>query len=116
MSKQPEALRLACELHQDYESDLIDSAALELVRLNAVNAELLEASLNAADMLRDSRQVFVDLARIRGPRIDDAVAHGLVWIDEETWVDPDDAAVIRDHDRALSMLDAAIAKATGEQA
>jgi hypothetical protein len=78
--------------------------------------DLLGAALNALDMLRDARQAFVDCARVRGPRVEDAVAHGLVWIDEETWVEPLDADAIGDHDRALATLVAAIAKATGEQA
>ena len=57
MSAQPEALRLADRLETDkIGASLLDSAAAELRRLHALNAELLESLKSTADLL----QVWID--------------------------------------------------------
>ena len=80
-------------------------------RLVAAAPDLLAAALNALDILRTDRQAFVDCSRLRDSRTEEAIAHGLVLVDEETWVEASDAEAIRDYDRALAMLDAAVEKA-----
>lgn len=85
--------------------------------LRAVNAGLLEASKNALDILTTERQSFVDCNQLRDCRTDDPIAHGLVLVQEDVWITPEDAEALRDYDRALLLLDAAISSARkqGEQ-
>lgn len=73
---------------------------------------LLAACINARDMLATDRQAFVDCQRLRDTRTDDPIAHGLVWVKEDVWLHPDDAEPLRDYDRAIALIDSAIAKAT----
>lgn len=75
---------------------------------------LLRACENARDIIVIDRQSFVDCQQLRDGRIDDPIAHGLVFIEEDVWLDPDDAEALRDYDRALTMIDAALA-ATKEE-
>lgn len=86
-------------------------------RLIAAAPDLLAACLNARDMLATDRQAFVDCHRLpESSRTEDAIAHGRVWVDEDTWIEPEDAEPLRDYDRAIALIDAALAKATGEGA
>lgn len=87
-----------------------DTADLHLI---AAAPALLAACANARDMLATDRQAFVDCHRLRDSRTDDAVAHGLVWVDADTWIEPSAADGLRDYDRAIALIDAAMAKATG---
>lgn len=82
--------------------------------LSELERELLAACVNAGDMLRTYRESFVDCSKLRDTMTDDPIAHGLVLVTEDVWVTPDDAEVVRDYDRAISLLDAAISKAKGE--
>lgn len=75
--------------------------------------ELLEACRNARDLIATDRQAFVDCSALRDSRIDNAVAHGLVWVSEGVWITPEDAEVLRDYDRGIALIDSAIARATG---
>ena len=84
--------------------------------LMAAAPDLLAACENARDILRTDRQGFVDCHQVHGSRVDDAVAHGLVWVAEDVWIPPDVADALRDYDRAIELIDKATAKATGEQA
>lgn len=85
-------------------------------RLIAAAPDLLAACINARDMLATDRQVFVDAHRLPDSRTGDAVADGLVWVEEDTWIAPEDAEPLRDYDRALALIDAALAKAGGAAA
>lgn len=75
--------------------------------------ELLAACANARDMLAIDRQSFVDCQRLRDTRTEDPIAHGLVGVEDGVWLDSADAEALRDYDRALALIDGAIAKATG---
>lgn len=90
-----------------------DVADLHLI---AAAPALLAACVKARDMLVTDRQAFVDCNRVQGSRTEDAVAHGLVWVDEDTWIEPSDAEPLREYDRAIALIDAAIAKAVGRAA
>lgn len=81
--------------------------------LIAAAPDLLAACVNARDLLATDRQAFIDCNRVQGSRTEDAVAHGLVWVDEDTWIEPEDAEPLRDYDRAIALIDAAMAKAAG---
>ena len=81
--------------------------------LIAAAPDLLAACVNARDMLATDRQAFIDCNRVQGSRTEDAVANGLVWVDEDTWIEPEDAEPLRDYDRAIALIDAALAKAAG---
>lgn len=82
-------------------------------RLIAAAPDLLAACVNASDMLATDRQAFIDCNRVQGSRTEDAVACGLVWVDEDTWIEPEDAEPLREYDRAIALIDAAMAKAQG---
>lgn len=90
----------------------VDEAAAN-ARLIAAAPDLLAACENTRDMLATYRQAFVDGQRLRDIRTEDPVAHGLVAVEDGVWITPEDAEALRDYDRALSLIDAAIAKATG---
>jgi len=85
-------------------------------RLIAAAPDLLAACINARDMLATDRQAFVDCNRVPDSLTADAVAHGLVWVEEDTWIAAEDAEPLRDYDRALALIDAALAKAGGAAA
>lgn len=82
-------------------------------RLFAAAPDLLAACKNARDIIATDRQAFVDCQQLRDGRVDDAIAHGLVWVSEGVWIDADDAEALRDYDRALKLIDEAVAAATG---
>lgn len=82
-------------------------------RLIVAAPELLAAALNALDIIRTERNSFVDCSTLRDVRTEDPVAHGLVLVREDAWIEPADAEVVRDFDRAISLLETAIAKAEG---
>lgn len=90
-----------------------DVADLHLI---AAAPALLAACANARDMLATDRQEFVDCQRLHDSFTADAVAHGLVWVDDETWIAAEDAEPLREYDRAIALIDAAMAKATGSAA
>ena len=79
----------AADMWKQYGEDFIADAQAALNA--AALAELLAACLNARDMLATDRQAFVDCQRLRDGRTDDPIAHGLVQVDEETWIAPEDA-------------------------
>ena len=81
--------------------------------LIAAAPDLLEACKNALDILMTDRQAFVDCNRLRDGRTDDPIAHGLVLVQEDAWITPEDAEALRDYDRAIDIASASIAKATG---
>lgn len=83
-------------------------------RLMAQRDELLAASVNARDMLATERQAFVDCNAIH-KLTTNLDQERIVVYGDGIWLDKDDAEVVGDYDRALAQLDAAIAKATGEQ-
>lgn len=83
-------------------------------RLIAAAPDLLAACINARDVIATDRQGFVDCHQVHGSRVDDAVAHGLVLVGDGVWIPPDVADALRDYDRALALIDAAISKATGQ--
>lgn len=87
-----------------------DVADLHLI---AAAPALLAACVNARDMLATDRQAFIDCNRVQGSRTEDAVACGLVYVDDETWIEPEDAEPLRDYDRAIALIDSAMAKAAG---
>lgn len=72
-------------------------------------AQALAAFANARDIIATDRQSFVDCQRLGDSRIHNVIAHGLVWVDDETWIAPEDAEPLRDYDRALAKIDAATA-------
>jgi len=82
-------------------------------RLIAAAPDLLAACINARDMLATDRQAFVDCQQLRDARTDDPIAHGLVCVADGVWIEPEVAEPLRDYDRALALIDAATAKATG---
>lgn len=86
------------------------------LHLIAAAPDLRSACINARDMLATDRQAFVDCHRLPDSRTGDAVADGLVWVEEDTWIAPEDAEPLRDYDRALALIDAALAKAGGAPA
>jgi hypothetical protein len=96
-----------CGTERDDECDAANA------RLIAAAPDLLAACANARDMLATDRQEFVDCNRVQGSRTEDAVACGLVWVDEDTWIEPEDAEPLRDYDPAIALIDAAMAKAAG---
>lgn len=73
-------------------------------------AELVAACENARDILSTDRQAWVDCQQLRDNRTDDPIAHGLVAVEDGVWLDSDDAEALRDYDRAIALIDAAIAK------
>jgi hypothetical protein len=85
-------------------------------RLIAAAPDMLAACKNARDIIATDRQTYVDCQQVHDGRVDDAVAHGLVWVSDGVWLTPGDEAPLRDYDHALQLIDAAIAKATGEPA
>lgn len=90
------------------------TAELDAVaRLIAAAPDLLAACENARDMLATDRQAFVDGQCLHDIRTEDPIAHGLVAVEDGVWITPEDAEALRDYDRALSLIDAAVAKATG---
>lgn len=82
-------------------------------RLISAAPDLLAACVNARDMLATDRQAFIDCNRVQGNRTEEAVACGLVYVDDETWIEPEDAEPLREYDRAIALIDAAMEKATG---
>lgn len=98
-------------------SNVNDAPANEAnARLIAAAPELLAACINARDILATDRQAFVDCNQLRDSRTDDPIAHGLVWVADETWLTPEDAEAVRDYDRAIELIDKATTKATGAAA
>lgn len=75
--------------------------------------ELLEACINARDILATDRQSFVEYQQLRDSRTDDPIAHGLVAVEDDVWIDSVDAEALHDYDRAIEKIDSAVAKATG---
>lgn len=85
-------------------------------RLIAAAPELLAACENARDMIATDRQSFVDCQRLRDGRAENPIAHGLVAVGDGAWITPEDAEALLDYERAISLIDAAVTKATGESA
>jgi hypothetical protein len=83
-------------------------------KLTAERDALRAACKNARDILATDRQGFVDCHQVHGSQVEDAVAHGLVWVAEDVWIPPDVADALRDYDRAIALIDAATAPATAE--
>ena len=79
-------------------------------RLISAAPELLIACVNARDILATDRQAWVDCQQLRDSRTDDPIAHGLVAVEDGVWLDSADAEALRDYDRAIALIDAAIAK------
>jgi hypothetical protein len=80
-----------------------------------VEVALLKACENARDIIATDRQYFVDSHQVHGSAVEDAIAHGLVLIEEDVWIPGDDVAEpLRDYERALALLDAAIAATKGD--
>ena len=75
--------------------------------------DLLAACKNSRDIIATDRQAYVDCQQLRDRRVDDPIAHGLVWVSDGVWLAPGDDEALRDYDRALHLIDSAIAKATG---
>ena len=82
--------------------------------LLAQRDELLAAVTNARDIIATDRQAFVDCNAIH-ERTTDLCPDSFVVYADGLWLTNDDAECVRDYDRALSKIDAAIAK-TKEQA
>jgi hypothetical protein len=78
-------------------------------------ADLLEACKNARDVLVTDRQAFVDCQQLRDLRTESPIEHGLVAVADGVWLDSDDAEALRDYDRAIELIDAALAKAGAAQ-
>jgi len=82
---------------------------IEYARALRADAERMRgACQNARDIIVTDRQSFVDCQRLRDTRTESPIEHGLVWVDEDTWVTPDDAEALHDYDRALALIDAAL--------
>ncbi|MCM5682928.1 hypothetical protein M8A51_25680 [Schlegelella sp. S2-27] len=117
MSEQAKALDIAARLEGCAPVDIDDvflPAVAELRRLHEVNAELLEVCTNARDMLATDRQAFVDSQQVRGMRAEEPIAHGLVWVEDGVWIDSDVAEALHDYDRAIALIDSAVARALGQ--
>ena len=123
MSEQAKALELAnfldavnerLSMCDEHVRGCMTCASEELRRLHSVNAELLEACTNARDMLATDRQAFVDSQQVRGMRAEEPISHGLVWVEDGVWIDSDDAEALHDYDRAIALIDSAVARALGQ--
>jgi len=86
----------------------VSEQAAEIARLRADAERLMAACENARDIIATDRQAFVDCQRLRDIRTESPIEHGLVWVDAETWIAPEDAEPLRDYDRALAQIDAAL--------
>ena len=105
---------------RDAQSDVSRAFAQDAIamheRIRGAAPELLAACENARDMIATDRQSFVDCQRLRDGRTENPIAHGLVAVGDGAWITPEDAEALCDYDRALSLIDAAVTKATGESA
>lgn len=89
-------------------ADALEQQAAQIEALRADVERLRGACQNARDIIATDRQSFVDCQRLRDTRTESPIEHGLVWVDEDTWVTPDDAEALHDYDRALALIDAAL--------
>ena len=106
---------LVVDHNEDHRAQLDTKKCADLF---AAAPDLLAACQNALDMLSTERQAFVDCNRLPRDdvRTDDPVPHGLVLVEEDVWIRHDDAQVLHDYDRAIGLIEDAIAKATGAAA
>lgn len=81
----------------------------------AAAKDLLDACQNAREIIATDRQAFVDSHRLQDNRTEDPIAHGLVAVGDGAWLESSDAEALREYDESLALIDAAIAKATGEK-
>lgn len=96
-----------------FTTEQIEAGAADILLLAAQRDALLVACTNALDIISVDRRSLVDCSALRDIRTDNPVANGLVQVEEDTWITTEDAEALRDYDRAIELLEAAIAKATG---